>query len=79
MTRRLSATGIRNLGFEWPKYALIEECAVTEGGRIYLAQTVERLHSKRAQAVLLLVEYQRHLAATQNVASTYTYWLFRQH
>lgn len=48
MTRRLSATAIRNLGFEWPKYALIEEYAVTEGGKVDLAQTIEKLSSSRS-------------------------------
>jgi hypothetical protein len=48
MTRRLSPTAIRNLGFEWPKYALIEEYAVKEGGKVDLAQTVQKLDSSRA-------------------------------
>ena len=48
MIRRLSATAIRNLGFEWPKYALIEEYAVMEGGKVDLTQTVEKLDSSRA-------------------------------
>jgi hypothetical protein len=36
------------LGFEWPRYALIEEYCVTEEGRVNLSGTIERMESSRA-------------------------------
>ena len=48
MNRKLSANDIRGLGFDWPKYALIEEYCVIEDGKVDLARTIERMQSSRA-------------------------------
>lgn len=48
MPPRLNPNEIRRLGFDWPRYALVEEYCVTEDGRIDLAETLERLRSSRA-------------------------------
>ena len=47
MAPRLSVHDIRGLGFDWPKYAIIEEYAVTENGRVDLGKTIERMQSSR--------------------------------
>ena len=46
--QKLSADDVQSLGFDWPKYPLIEEYCVMEGGRVDLTQTVERMQSSRA-------------------------------
>lgn len=48
MAPRLSANEIRGLGFDWPKYALIEEHSVMEGGKVDLVSTIEGMQSSRA-------------------------------
>ena len=48
MVQRLSVGDIRKLGFDWPKYALIDEYCVVEGDKIDLGKTIERLQSSRA-------------------------------
>lgn len=48
MARKLSAHDIQNLGFDWPKYALIEEYCVIEDGKVDLTRTIERMQSSRA-------------------------------
>jgi hypothetical protein len=48
MVRKLSARDIRDLGFDWPKYALIEEYKVIEDGKVDLAKTIERMQSSRS-------------------------------
>jgi hypothetical protein len=48
MAQRASAYDIRGLGFDWPKYALIEECCVMEDGKVNLTQTLEGMRSGRA-------------------------------
>lgn len=48
MVHRLSANDIQNLGFEWPKYALIEAYCVTEGGKVDLTATMAKMESSRA-------------------------------
>lgn len=48
MVDKLSADDIRNPGFDWPKYALIEEYGVIEGHKVDLAKTLERMRSSRA-------------------------------
>jgi hypothetical protein len=48
VVRKLSADDIRNLGFDWPKYALIEEYCVIEDGKVDLTRTIERMQSSRA-------------------------------
>jgi hypothetical protein len=48
MARKLSPRDIQNLGFKWPRYALIEEYCVTEEGKIDLGKTLESIESSRA-------------------------------
>jgi hypothetical protein len=46
--QKLSVYDIQSLGFEWPKYALVQEYCVFEDGRIDLTRTIERMESSRA-------------------------------
>ena len=39
---------IRSLGFEWPKYALIEEYCVFEQSKIDLTSSLEKMRSSQA-------------------------------
>ena len=48
MVRKLSEHDIRDLGFDWPKYALIEEYKVIEDGKVDLTKTIEKMQSSRA-------------------------------
>lgn len=48
MAPTLSVTDIRGLGFDWPKYALVEEYCVIQEGEVDLAATIEKLQSSRA-------------------------------
>jgi hypothetical protein len=48
MVRKLSVRDIRDLGFDWPKYALIEKHQVLEDGKVDLTRTIERIESSRA-------------------------------
>jgi len=48
MVQTLSAHDIRNLGFDWPKYAFTEEHCVMEDGKVELTRTIERMQSSRA-------------------------------
>ena len=48
VVRKLSVRDIRNLGFDWPKVALIEEYCVIEDGKVDLSRTIERMQSSRA-------------------------------
>ena len=48
MVRKLSVQDIRNLGFDWPKYALIEEYGIIEDGKVDLSRTIERMQSSRS-------------------------------
>ena len=48
MVGKLSANEIRNLGFDWPKYLLVEEYCVMDGGKVDLAQMLEGLQASRA-------------------------------
>jgi hypothetical protein len=48
MVRKLSIQDIQNLGFDWPKYTLIEEYQVLEDGKVHLSRTIERMQSSRA-------------------------------
>ena len=63
VVRKLSAHDIQNLGFDWPKYALIEKYCVIEGGKVDLTRTIERMQSSRAyykgqlDQALLLASY----------------------
>jgi hypothetical protein len=44
----LSVCEIRQLGFDWPRYALVEEYCVNRDGKVDLDQTIEKLESSRA-------------------------------
>lgn len=48
MIQKLPVDEIRNLGFEWPKYALIEARCVVEQGMVDLARSIEDMRSSRA-------------------------------
>jgi hypothetical protein len=48
MSHMLSVREIQNLGFDWPKHALIKQYLIVESGRIDLPQTIERMKSSRA-------------------------------
>ena len=48
MVQKLSADDVRNLGFDWPKYSLIEKYCVMGGSKVDLTQTLERMQSSRA-------------------------------
>jgi len=48
VVRKLSANDIQKLGFDWPKYVLIEEYCVIEDGKVDLTRTIERMRSSRA-------------------------------
>ena len=48
MTKKLSVANIQALGFEWPKYQLIESHAASEHGKVDLDRSLERLRSSRA-------------------------------
>ena len=47
MAPMLSVADIRGLGFDWPKYALVEQYCVTQDGKVDLATTTEKLQSSR--------------------------------
>jgi hypothetical protein len=44
---KLSVNKVTRLGFEWPKYAVIEELCIVEDGRVDLSKTLENLRSRR--------------------------------
>jgi hypothetical protein len=48
VVRKLSAYGIQNLGFDWPKHALIEKYCVIEDDKVDLTRTIEKMRSSRA-------------------------------
>ena len=48
MTRKLSVNELKNLGFDWPRYALVEEYCVVEDDKVNLDGTLERLRSSRS-------------------------------
>ena len=48
VVRKLSAHDIQNLGFDWPKYALIEEHIIIEDGKVDLTRTMERMQFNQA-------------------------------
>ncbi len=48
VVRKLSAHDIQDLGFDWPKYGLLEKYCVLEDGKVDLDRTMERLQSSRA-------------------------------
>jgi hypothetical protein len=48
MNTTFSVNDIRKRGYEWPKYALVQQYAVIEDGRVDLSTTIERLRSSRS-------------------------------
>jgi hypothetical protein len=48
MVRKLSVQDIQKLGFDWPKYPLVEQYAVLEGGKVDLVKTLESMESSHA-------------------------------
>lgn len=48
MTCKLSAKDMQGLGFDWPKYDLIEEYCVMEDGTVDLIKTMEGMKSSQA-------------------------------
>jgi hypothetical protein len=48
MAPNLSVDDIRQRGYEWPKYALVEEYAAIEEGQVDLSATLEKLRSSRS-------------------------------
>jgi hypothetical protein len=48
MVLKPSVNDIRKRGYEWPRYALIQEYAVIEGGRVDLSTTLEKVRSSRS-------------------------------
>ena len=49
MFRKPTVDEIRNLGFEWPKYTLIEQNCVMDGLRIDLFRTIGKLMKARSE------------------------------
>lgn len=54
MARNLYVVDIQSLGFEWPKYTLIEKYCVIKDGKIDLIGTIEKMQSSQ-------VYYQKQL------------------
>jgi hypothetical protein len=48
VTHVLSAEEIQNLGFDWPRHALIEEHLVAGSDGMHLAEMIKRMQSSRA-------------------------------
>jgi hypothetical protein len=48
MALKGSVEDIRKRGYEWPKYALIRDYAVIEGGQVDLYKTLENVRSSRS-------------------------------
>ena len=48
MTPKLSVRELRGMGFDWPKYTLIEEHCFVEHGQVDLDRTLESMQSSRA-------------------------------
>jgi hypothetical protein len=48
MAYKLTVSAIRDLGFDWPKYAQIEEYCVMEEGKVDLTSTLEAMETSRA-------------------------------
>lgn len=48
MARKLSTSELQGWGFDWPKYALIEEYYVMEDGKVDLDKTVESMQSSQS-------------------------------
>ena len=48
MAQKLSADEIRALGFDWPRYSVIEQYCVAEDSEVDLSRTIERMRSSRS-------------------------------
>ena len=48
MTQKMSVQDIQNLGFEWPRYALVEQYCVSQDGIVDLDKAITELQSSRA-------------------------------
>ena len=48
MILKLSTSHIESLGFDWPKYSLVEECCVIKDGKVDLTTTIENVKASRA-------------------------------
>ena len=48
MTPKLSVRELRDMGFDWPKHALIEEHCVMEHGQVDLDRTLGSMQSSRS-------------------------------
>jgi hypothetical protein len=48
MSHMLFVEQIQNLGFDWPRHALIKQYVIVESDRIDLLQTIERMKSSQA-------------------------------
>ena len=48
MVRKLSVDTIQDLGFDWPRYALIKEYCVIEDDKVDLSATQEKMRSSQA-------------------------------
>ena len=45
---KLSVHEIQKLGFDWPRYALVEQYSEMQDGKVNLSSTIEKLRSSRA-------------------------------
>ena len=59
MAYNLPVSDIQGLGFDWPKYVLIEEYCVIKDGKVDLTKTVEGMRSSQAH-------YQKQLRDAYN-------------
>jgi hypothetical protein len=48
VTKKLSAAEIRDLGFEWPKYEIVETHSEWERGKVDLDRALQRMRSSRS-------------------------------
>jgi hypothetical protein len=48
MNPTLSVADIRDLGYDWPKYALVEKHCEMHDGKVDLVRTMENMRSSRA-------------------------------
>jgi hypothetical protein len=48
MIPQLSVADIQRLGFDWPKYALVEKYCAVQEGKVDLTATIESMRSSRA-------------------------------
>jgi hypothetical protein len=48
MGERMTANEIRQLGFDWPKYAIVEEYLDSDDGSIDITKTIEKMEISQA-------------------------------